>query len=118
MNKFGLTKIIGKTINSYTLSPDQTVLTLQTDDGSLVFETYGDCCSETWIEHVTSPKFPAKIISLEEKYLGSADGTRQEYDEKYSTIFLTDQGNFEVEYRNSSNGYYGGSLELVEPKKT
>ncbi len=31
----------------------------------------------------------------------------------YKTTLKTDKGDCDVEYRNSSNGYYGGSLDLT-----
>lgn len=108
-------KIIGKTITAALLSDENTTLTLMTDTGKhLVFHADGDCCSESWIEHMTEPKYPAKILDIVDADLGECDGTRQECDKMYSTTFKTDQGNLEVEYRNSSNGYYGGALCFVE----
>lgn len=106
-------KIIGKTIESYEMNAEKTSLILRTTDGALHFYADGDCCSESWIEHITTPKLPAKILSIEQKDLPTPPPSgRQESDVAYSTIFKTDQGDFEVEYRNSSNGYYGGSLRL------
>lgn len=82
---------------------------------SVPYATVGDCCSESWIEHTSGVKelIGSVITGVDEKNLGSADGTRQEYDQKYSAIFKLDPpGLFEIEYRNSSNGYYGGNIEL------
>ena len=106
-------KVIGKTIKSYSISPNGIELYVVTDDGLLTFYTDADCCSESWIEHISAPKLPAKILSIEDKELPDPPPSgRQEVDKAYSTIFKTDMGDFEVEFRNSSNGYYGGSLEL------
>lgn len=113
MRQDDIRKLIGKLITGYTLSPSGEVLTLHTANGEdLKLNTYGDCCSETWIEHVTTPAFPATITAIDERDLGEVPGVRQEYGQKYSTVFRTDKGNLEVEYRNDSNGYYGGSLEF------
>lgn len=107
-------QLINKTIRSCSWSKDGTKMTITTSEGDFNFYTGSDCCSESWIEHVTEPKYPAKILSIEEKDLpGPTPSGRQEYDQAYSTVFKTDQGDLEVEYRNSSNGYYGGSLELM-----
>jgi hypothetical protein len=110
-----LKKLEGLRIISYTLSSDKRILTLHTLIGDIVLEAWGDCCSESWIEHLSVPKLPATILSVEDKDLGEcmSDGSRQDYDQAYSTILKTSQGDFEIEYRNSSNGYYGGWLELT-----
>jgi hypothetical protein len=105
-------EIIGKTITRYELGDGGYELTLFTSSGKLSFSAYGDCCSETWIENVTAPKFPATILEITSQDLGTEQpGTRQEYDQLYSITFKTTQGDLQVEFRNSSNGYYGGALE-------
>lgn len=40
--------------------------------------------------------------------------TRQECDEAYGYKIFTDKGQADIIFRNSSNGYYGGSLNGVE----
>lgn len=39
--------------------------------------------------------------------------TRQKYDEAYGYKIFTDKGQADIIFRNSSNGYYGGSLDDV-----
>lgn len=78
----------------------------------------GDCCSESWIEHVELPAggFPAKVLQVDELDLpGSCD---QEYDclQVYGLKIITDRGDVVIDYRNSSNGYYGGSLSWPDDK--
>lgn len=118
MRQADINKLIGLTVNSLELSSNKYDLTLKTDKGDVVLFCYADCCSDTWIEHLETPKLPATILSVDEKDLSECtpDGTRQEFDQKYSTILKTSQGDFEIEFRNSSNGYYGGSLEVRWPK--
>jgi hypothetical protein len=89
-------KLIGKVIKTFSLTEQGEKLTLHTNAGSIVFRTKGDCCSESWIEHINAPKLPAIILGIESKDLGECEGTRQEYDKKYSTIFKTSMGDFEV----------------------
>lgn len=48
--------------------------------------------------------------------LGNVDGVyRQDCDcvEYYGLKITTDKGRAVIDYRNNSNGYYGGSLELA-----
>jgi len=53
----------------------------------------------------------AKINKINETS-ETRDGTRQEVDEVDFITFVTDKGYFDIEFRNSSNGYYGGSMDL------
>ena len=102
----------------------------------LRFEASGDCCSSSWIEHLEQPSDLDGAI-----FLGVEDSDAVPWDgheckacehykgwdkghdcgacghdtlQVYNTRFLTDRGAIVVEYRNDSNGYYGGSLDLVE----
>lgn len=105
--------IVGKTILSYNKSHEG--LVIQTDAGTLKFYVDGDCCSQSWIESVEAPKLPAKILAVTEVDIGEViQGTsEQDHVQKYSTTLKTDQGDFEIEYRNESNGYYGGSIHFA-----
>ena len=81
----------------------------------------GDCCSTSWIEHITidGEVFGQPIIAVSEKDLPIIKKVGEqlaEFDEHsliqaYSTVFSTPMGRIELEYRNESNGYYGGELE-------
>jgi hypothetical protein len=53
------------------------------------------------------------IVRFEED--APEDGkTRQDFDSLYGYGVVTDKGEGDIEFRNSSNGYYGGWLELSE----
>lgn len=68
-----------------------------------------DCCSHTWIESIELPinGLPANVISVDDtSYESSDDGELK----KYGLKIKTDKGTIELDYRNESNGYYGGSL--------
>lgn len=84
----------------------------------------GDCCSHSWVEHLTLPDnlAGAVIHSVDEPPLLPHDGHTcdEEVDSSrkcghdclavYHTRFRTDRGDIVLEYRNDSNGYYGGNL--------
>lgn len=93
--------------------------------------TDGDCCSVSWIEHLTMPDdiVGATIQSVDEPTMPPHDDHKcivrdwsKPYDENdestcghdslavYHTRFRTDRGDIVLEYRNDSNGYYGGNL--------
>lgn len=90
------------------------------DGGYVTYETEADCCSSTWIEHLSVPLdlYEARILDITEPDLPPHpaadpvvdDHDNYEYIKVYHTAFATTKGHIVLEYRNSSNGYYGGSL--------
>ena len=76
-----------------------------------------DCCSETWISDLRDLHhlvgFPVLSLSTFDPPFQDDGRCRQEADRFYGLRFTTTRGTTELVYRNSSNGYYGGSLELV-----
>lgn len=82
-----------------------------------LYETYADCCSETWFSDIVGVAnlFQQKIMAIEILEFGEVeDGrSRQEVDEAYGVKLKTTSGYVDIAYRNSSNGYYGGSVSLI-----
>lgn|SRR5574343_1612208 len=92
---------------------------------SIVFlETEGDCCSHSWVEHIGNPEACHMAQFFEWRDVGidpspdelTADQQR-EYDEGelkfYFMELSTSKGQTLIEMRNSSNGYYGGSMNYA-----
>lgn len=107
--------IIGKVIRKLEINEDKTAVRFTFDDGVAYLVVSGDCCSESWIEHFSGVDNLLRhtIKEIVEKELGSVMPTRQESDALYSVEFKTDGYSFSgIEFRNSSNGYYGGMAEL------
>ena len=94
----------------------------------------GDCCSHTWIEEVLNfdallmtPVLNVDDIELSEEFQQPTKHPDQ-YEEEmqyYGLAIETAKGRCVIAYRNSSNGYYGGSLSWpgdyshqVDPKIT
>lgn len=106
--------IVNKTIVSMYIASDKKALLFKFNDGSeLIARTYGDCCSHSWIEHIELPtEFPAKVLSICELELNIPDLTDDDYEclAFYGFKISTDKGDIVIDYRNSSNGYYGGDL--------
>lgn len=113
-------KLIGKKITGLRINEDQSVLAFYTDQGVIAYETRGDCCSETWFADITgvSALLGGTVQTANEVSMDGynvKDGrTRQEYDEAYGVKLTTDKGYSDIVFRNSSNGYYGGSIELLK----
>lgn len=91
------------------------------DDHIFLYEVYGDCCSSTWIEHITGIDFllQGKISKIDNKNIGQKwleknmhnDDNENLYRQYYMTTIYTHRGQCDIEYRNDSNGFYGGDLE-------
>lgn len=106
--------LIGKTITAIQLTTDKKAIRFVLADGAdVVARADGDCCSSTWIEHISLPArgFPATVLEA-----GDIDmpdlGSPSEYEcvQYYGFELKTDKGHMVVDYRNESNGYYGGRL--------
>lgn len=110
-------ELIGKKISGLRINEDQSILVFDTDQGTVGYETYGDCCSESWFADITgvSAMLGGTVQTVEEVSMDGynvEDGrTRQEYDEAYGYKLTTDKGYADIVFRNSSNGYYGGSID-------
>lgn len=111
----------GLKINSLELSTDKTVLKINTDKGPIYLVAVGDCCSSSWFEHISGTNNVIGGIINDFSHLdlysnSFADENPGEYEhiQYYSTVIKTNKGQLELEYRNSSNGYYGGWLTIDE----
>ena len=110
-------EIIGKTVLSVFINEKMDILKFNTAQGPFYLATSGDCCSESWVEHINVPYIPFTISDVVEKELGEAVGTRQDVDLLYVSSLISERGgSFIIEFRNSSNGYYGGYATHVDEK--
>ena len=109
---------------SVKLSPDRTRLTFTHYSGEFVFRTVGGCCSKSWVEHLEMPRkleYPIMAINYKRDFQEAeivknyGDGD-DEYSHRtirfYAIDFVLSSGTISVEFRNDSNGYYSGTLEL------
>lgn len=114
---YGFEKIIGRPLASVEVLDDGNILEFAFADGSRQFyRAEGDCCSRSWIEHLTVPDGIAGQQITEVKDSEGTEPTPEELAvadslQVYATAFATPVGEIVVEYRNDSNGYYGGSLD-------
>jgi hypothetical protein len=105
----------GKSITAIEIANDKkAVRFLIEGDNPVVAKADGDCCSNSWIEHVELPAmgFPVKVISVKDIDLPGSCDDSEEYEclTVYGCKIVTDKGDIIIDYRNSSNGYYGGDL--------
>jgi hypothetical protein len=110
MNELVGKKILGISIDD----DDQWYLQFDTDEGSIVYYAEGDCCSESWFYHVLGVRFLIGQVVREVEEVAMPDlkdnFSRQAVDTLYGFKLRTDLGVADIEFRNSSNGYYGGQL--------
>lgn len=118
--KDALGQLIGRRIDAIRIDGDeQHYLEFETDCGVIRLSAEGDCCSESWFYHVLGVKallgHTVTDIHVVKDDAEPPDAfSRQEYDKLYGLNFRTTGGMADVEFRNSSNGYYGGWLDKVE----
>jgi hypothetical protein len=109
-------KIVGKKIRTVTLDKSRDLITFTfMDDSAQKYTVKGDCCSYSWVEHLEMPHpddiYQATILSVKDSESVCTEN-HPEHDclQVYHTSFVTDKGEIILEFRNSSNGYYGGYL--------
>jgi hypothetical protein len=106
--------LIGKTITAFELTNDRKAMRFTLADGETVTALCdADCCSETWIEHVSLPArgLPCTVMEAGEIDMPDlGDMPNRDVVAYYGFKVTTDKGELIVDYRNDSNGYYGGNL--------
>lgn len=124
-------QLVGKNIEKVLVDADrQHWIRFVTDGGTFDYHVEGDCCSESWIWAVSGVKAQhwrpssgekCQVMSIEEVPLPrfiqemlAKDGLgRQDEEQFYSFRINCSWGTqMEIEFRNSSNGYYGGDIHL------
>ena len=105
--------LIGKIITGMKIAEDKEALLFNTEDGDIKVLCDADCCSFTWVEHIEMPAlgFPARVLQVEDLEMPDlGDMPEREVVAYYGLKITTDKGEVIIDYRNESNGYYGGSL--------
>ena len=121
--------LIGKVIRAVFLASDGAAIRFDLEGGeSLIVRADGDCCSHSWIEEVQNVEqlIGTAVVSVEDvdlpeptktptksEYGGEVENRYGHYEEEmqyYGCKITTQKGYALIDYRNSSNGYYGGNL--------
>jgi hypothetical protein len=106
-------ELIGKTITNVYVSEDGSYLKLSTPNGYLLLQATGDCCSHSWIENVDLFGSLSKVESIDNQELRHEWEGEENYGDLtrfYGMKIKMERGTIDIDYRNSSNGYYGGDL--------
>lgn len=105
----------GKIIDKVYLSFVGDIMSFKISDGSVItYQTENDCCNEVWFETWENLEVlsGSKINNVIELSMREVEPTRQEVEEAYGHRLETNRGYALIEYRNSHNGYYGGSIHV------
>lgn len=116
----GLDNLIGKRICGIAVTDEGQSITFNDENEILyVYRACADCCSHSWIEYVEDPEnlIMQKVIKIEEKDISKEETEEYDWLDIMSYDIYTEKGICKIDFRNSSNGYYGGALEIVEIKK-
>jgi hypothetical protein len=110
--------LIGKTIDKVFLAKDKGAIRFVLDNGTdIIARADGDCCSRSWIENVENAEalIGKPVIEATDVDLDKEDGEIDyEVIRYYGFNISTLGGTCKIDYRNSSNGYYGGNLSWGE----
>jgi len=107
-------ELIGRTIRA--VYPDINCIIFSTDDGGYAYRTEGDCCSHSWFSGIQGMEalIGGKVSLVSDCLLDERDNEDgYECLKIYGINITTDKGRAVVEFRNSSNGYYGGWCEFA-----
>lgn len=110
---------IGKTITGIKIARDKKALLFITrENGRGIVRTDGDCCSSSWVESVSLPAlgFPAVVTAVDDLELPGTVENEKGLMRVYGVKMTTDRGEIIIDFRNSSNGYYGGNLSWPDDK--
>ena len=105
--------LIGKKVLGVYLADDGQAIKFDVENGSpIIAQVDADCCSHTWIEYVETPENMLGIVTMVENIDMPVRSKDIEYGliQFYGCKIHTEKGSSLLDYRNESNGYYGGNL--------
>lgn len=107
--------IIGKEVVAVYRASDDKALRFDTEDGEeIIARAEGGCCSSTWVESMDAPDLLVgeTVRNIDTLYMDNPPN-QPDYGEvkQYGCVIITTGGRCVIEYRNKSNGYYGGSIK-------
>lgn len=110
-------KLVGHKVMGVFVSNDEEEMIFVTATGAFRYRCDGDCCSYTWFADMVGVRqlIGHTVTKAEEISVPVTDvRERSEQDQNYGIRLTTDGGVCDIVYRNASNGYYGGSIDLVD----
>lgn len=84
-----------------------------------VYYSEGECCSSSWFQYITGVMylFNTQILDIKEIEINNnVIETKKGCIQLYKIEIDTTKGYVDFEYRNESNGYYGGFITQCDPE--
>lgn len=111
--------LVGRTLVGVKLAKDRQAIKFLLSEGEpVIAKCDADCCSYTWVENIELPSLPAMVRSVEDIEMPETTPPQgvngPEHPEEvafYGCRITTSTGHLIIDYRNDSNGYYGGDLK-------
>lgn len=110
----GTNPLVGKKVVAVWLADDGGAIKFEVEGYEpVIAQADGDCCSYSWIEHIETPENMLGTVAVVEDVEMPDLGDMPDRDvvSYYGCKIHTEKGSALLDYRNDSNGYYGGSLE-------
>lgn len=111
--------LVGKKISAASWDDDGVVF--ETDRGRVAWRVEGGCCSKSWVELADLDCLVGHAVSSVEQvplpeswYLAHPGPKEQDSLRLYGVNIRCPGGTATIDFRNESNGYYGGSMEVAE----
>lgn len=124
--KTELKDLIGRKVNKIFINKD--FLMFETDKGDLIYAVTGDCCSSSYFYDFygvkallkNGPVTEVKTVELLPSDVACTNGDSSDVVQVYGYQITTECEHYGertsvFSFRNSSNGYYGGSINLAYP---
>jgi hypothetical protein len=115
--------LLGRTVEG--IYWDSGIVRFRTDAGEVQWETDADCCSQTWIEAADLELcVGGQVTDVEENalpeswYTAHPGPPEEDCLRLYGVTIKTTKGTGTIDFRNESNGYYGGSLVVADARTT
>ena len=105
--------LVGKKVQAVDLADDGKAIKFYVEGFDPIFaQTDGDCCSESWIEHIEQTEnMLGTVLNVEDVDMPDlGDMPNRDVVTYYGCRIHTDKGIALIDFRNDSNGYYGGNL--------
>lgn len=116
-------ELIGKSINNIYVNSDKTRIVFQCWNRFICYDVLGDCCSTSWIEHISGlPKedhyynldawlFSFRVDDITSLECRNIEVPDREFVEIFGYRLIGPKGEITIEMRNESNGYYSGYID-------
>lgn len=112
-----MNELVGKTFSSVLMSEGNDYLVFKGTDAIVAYLASGDCCSVSWFEAITNVEnlIDSEILSVESKEFEVPEDPEGKFDclQCFGWTIKTAKGYADIEFRNDSNGYYGGEASYL-----